>query len=260
MEVDAIKGKGKDGQQGKKGKKGKGEKAKGKGKKDPGHETRVCRYCDKPGHLIADCRKRIADEKREKKVASVQPDGGQQAQPSTASIASQDTVYVPPGPLASSASSSSKGVRAVLPSDLAAGAALLAQQALSARHQESRASLSLCALLPEEPWPDTDDEITICMVGPQCPREREDEDIWALWDSGSGLTTCPEGYFPEGNIHSAKALPKLVTATGGAVKVNQACTVDLTAETGDTLNIQFRESNVDKFRPPRVYLLVPTRW
>ena len=70
--------------------------------------------------------------------------------------------------------------------------------------------------------------------------------MWALWDSGSGLTTCPCGFFPEGQKHAAKKLPKLVTATGDPVNVDHACTVDLEAETGGTLKISFQESNVDK--------------
>ena len=103
-------------------------------------------------------------------------------------------------------------------------------------------------MVPVEPWPDTDDEIAICMIsevgiGKLLP---DDDVVWALWDSGSGLTTCPTGFFPEGRRQAPKQLPKLVTATGDPVYVDHACSVDLAAETGDNLKISFQESNVDK--------------
>ena len=88
MELDALQTKRKPG-------KGK-EKGKGKGKEkgaprtprrdEAAAETRSCHYCNRPGHLKADCRKRLADEKaaggagkgkptKKKTVAEVEADG-----------------------------------------------------------------------------------------------------------------------------------------------------------------------------------------
>ena len=120
----------------------------------------------------------------------------------------------------------------------------MARQGPQQQAFDPRQPIALCALVPE-PWPDTDDEIAICMIG-QSGAPQDEDHVWALWDSGSGLTTCPSGFFPEGRLHAAKDLPPLVTATGAAVHVEQACTVNLAAETGDVLAISFQESNVDK--------------
>ena len=197
MEVDAIKGK-----KGGKGKKGdaKGKKGEAKGKgtwnsdgKGKKAETRECRYCHKVGHLEIDCRKKQRDEKKEgKRVAAIgdtfvaQPLG---AQPGGL----QDTQFVAPSS-SSLSTASTVGCRALLP-DYAGGAALLAQQALQVRQQQSRQSISLCALVDVPAWPDTDDEIGICMLGPASPVAGcTADEVWALWDSGSGLTTCPVGF------------------------------------------------------------------
>ena len=79
MEVDAIKGKGKGNDKGKGKEKGKA-KGTGKGKDNTDtknddwiswaeprasswSETRECRYCQKKGHLAAECKKKARDEK-----------------------------------------------------------------------------------------------------------------------------------------------------------------------------------------------------
>ena len=59
------KGKGK-GRDGSKGKGGKGKDEKGKGKGGKGKETRTCHHCQKPGHLIADCRAKKANKPKVK--------------------------------------------------------------------------------------------------------------------------------------------------------------------------------------------------
>ena len=74
MDISAL-GKGKDGKgKGGKGKDGKGKDAKGKGEKgkgkdgkgkdDDGLDDRICFYCQKKGHVKADCRRRLEDMKK----------------------------------------------------------------------------------------------------------------------------------------------------------------------------------------------------
>ena len=170
-------------------------------------------YCHKKGHLVAECKKKARGEKTEgRRIAALaeQPGALQDTRPLnySASVASDATTLLQGFPGAPGAPGAPAGVRAVLPEDLASGAALLAQQALflqRARQLQSAGGgqlISLCAMVPvpEEPWPDTDEEIGIYAIGAASigASARLGDTVWALWDSGSGLTTCPVGYFPDG--------------------------------------------------------------
>ena len=143
------------------------------------NETRTCHYCHKAGHLAAACKKKARDEAKGKKTTAAIT--GAEASSSSA----------PPPAVASVTAA-----RSYSPTQLAAAAAVLAQQALESRRSSAGQPVFEVSALTEAryDWPDTDEEIIICPLLPPVGIDMVQQnpgEMWALYDSGSGLTTCP---------------------------------------------------------------------
>ena len=254
MEVDALgKGKGKTKSKGKPDDKGSwkgkskdgGDKGKGKGggktsTRMDDKETRTCHYCQKTGHLAAACRKKARDEARDgKKVAAITP--GSASPPALPGTTVGSLTYA---------------------QDVANATAHLAQQALEARRSTAgRPVFEIAALTPGTPprtssprydWPDTDDELTIFALTPKEQVDSvnsppgDDEEIWALYDSGSGLTTCPADRFVDVELIAGTHPCSLEAATGDAVRPIGRRRVHFLDEAAEHLAIDFTVTNVTK--------------
>jgi hypothetical protein len=256
MEVDAL-GKGKNKSKGKgkekglvKGKdkngdKGKGKAGKANSKPDESKETRTCHYRGKTGHLAAACRKKARDEGKDgKRVASLTPGAG-------------PTEQTPALHAASLTAASSTENATYTRSDLAAAAAQLAQLALEARRSSAGRpvfeiySVTERAQTPRYDWPDTDDELTICALTPPDvaaigPPSGDLEEVWALYDSGSGLTTCPADCFVDVDLIAGTHPCKLEAARGDAVRAIGRRRVHFLDEAAEHLAIDFTVTNVTK--------------
>ena len=142
-------------------------------------------------------------------------------------------------------------------SDLAAAAAQLAQQALEARRSSAGRpvfeiySVTEGAPTPRYDSPDADDEMTICAltlpdVAAIGPPSGDLEEVWALYDSGSGLTTCPADCFVDVDFIVGTHPCKLEAATGDAVRAIGRRRVHFLDEAAEHLAIDFTVTNVTK--------------
>ena len=242
MEVDALgkgkgKGKNKSKDKGKNKSKDKGA-YKGKhmekgthGMSDEQRETRTCHYCHKPGHLAAACKKKAKDEGRDKRpTAALTDSAGSSSMPPTSTTINSLGLY-------------SSG-------DFAAAAAILAQQALDHRRADHPMNIySVCGPEgPEDaPWPDTDDQRWACpLLLVNAIPGADPSDIWALYDSGSGLTTCPQHMFQDIVLEKGSRPCTLEAATGDAVLPIGKRRVAFSDEAGEALDIAFTVTNVTK--------------
>ena len=103
----------------------------------------------------------------------------------------------------------------------AAGAAYLAQQAqVQALASRQPQRVRIDALLPSETWPDTDDEHLYIAALDGCEDQpTPDADfVWGLYDSGSGLTTCPKDMLEDIELVPSSRQLSAEAATGDSVK------------------------------------------
>ena len=194
-------------------------------------ETRTCHYCHKPGHLAVNCWKKAKDEGSDKRPTAALTDAsGSSSMPPTA------TTINSVGPYSSG--------------DFAAAAAFLAQQALDHRRADHPMNIySVCG--PEgpddTPWPDTDDERWVCpLLLVNAIPGADPSDVWALYDSGSGLTTCPQHMFQDIVLEKGSHPCTLEAATGDAVLPIGKRRVAFRDESGEALGIEFTVTNVTK--------------
>ncbi|CAK0848466.1 unnamed protein product [Prorocentrum cordatum] len=238
------KGKGKDG----KGKKGDSKGKKGDSKRKKGdskgkdRETRSCHYCGKAGHLAADCRKKKADEKKGRKVALL-----------------TDATQVRPS--ASTATTALKGGSTDSQSSLAPAidvshvAAVLAHMQLQQQRSPPSTSATVhianiqvagdadIPTLAEYYWQvDVMCATTQCDALPVAVGDSVEFD-WALFDTGSGLTTCPQEFANMTEMLPPKKLPLCESATGDEV-TSMGARILAAESDGVPLQIEFQVTKV----------------
>ncbi|CAK0888842.1 unnamed protein product, partial [Prorocentrum cordatum] len=247
MQVGATgKGKGKDGKG--KGKDGKGKKGDSKGKKgDPkgkDRETRSCHYCGKAGHLAADCRRKKAGEKKGRKFALLTDATQVQPSASTASTA-----------LKGGSTGSHSSLAPTI--DVSHAAAVPAQTQL--QQQRSPPSTSATVHIaniqvagdadiptPEEYyW-----QVGMMYATTQCdalPVTVGDsvQFDWALCDTSSGLTTCPQEFANMTEMLPPQKPPLCESATCDEV-MSMGTRAAAAESDGAPLQIEFQVTNVKR--------------
>ncbi len=195
------------------------------GRADEHKETRACHYCRKMGHLAAACKKKARDEGKGQKTAAAITQG-------TASALSTSKP---------STSTTAAAISQHSPQDLAAAIAVLVQQALENRRSSvGKPVFDVSAVTSTEAarceWPDTDDEVSVCpllQVTAASPAS-SGEELWALYDSVSGLTMCPADSFLDLELVRGSYRCSLEAATGDAVKPIGRRKVNFLGEAGGT--------------------------
>ncbi|CAK0865536.1 unnamed protein product, partial [Prorocentrum cordatum] len=212
--------------------------------KGRGRGTRNCHYCGKVGHLAADCRAKKADEECFRKVAALTECPHGQSSAANAASALQG----------SGAGSQASLAPAV---DVSHVAAVLAQ--LQLLQQRGLASTSPTVHVANISVTDRTDiptpgvyhwqfgmlyDRTQCDALPVTVGGAVEFD-WALFDTGSGCTTCPAGARGRDRDAAPKMLPLYELATGDEVKSMGARIVAAESD-GVPLQIEFQVASVQR--------------